>query len=348
MKKLWLFLTVIGLAAPLSAQETSADKLSTEEAAAVAAILAKNAAQQAEDKIVLPEATKQQAFDEVNPPAAKAEPEPKAGGTASSAQSAASAPLTAPADSQPQTAAAQPQSSPSLADTGSNAPQPPAETDEPAAQPLKCLTVAFIDIDEAFNEHPRTIAVKEQIRLKIFSKEEEVRGAKSLIEVLEAENQRLATQVRELKPFYERIVVEPQPLLPKIEESADSLLLGNVLNRLTFSGAEILSTSPLNTPAELDDLTARIAANKKIIAERSFFIDNYKYNTREEILKLEKKEVNEILKDIYTEIKSFAQKRNIGAIVRKDEILYGEKPVNVTNDFINRLKKAKKYRKRGK
>ena len=207
--------------------------------------------------------------------------------------------------------------------------------------------MAYIDIDEAFNEHPRTIAVKEQIRLKILSKEEEVRGAKELIEVLEEENKRLAAQVRERKPFYERIVVEPQPLLPKIEESADSLLLGNLLNRLTFSGAEILSTSPLNTPAELDDLTARIAANKKIIAERSFFIDNYKYNTREEILKLEKKEVNEILKDIYTEIKSFAKKRNVGAIVRKDELLYGEKPVNVTNDFINRLKKAKKYRKRG-
>ena len=143
-------------------------------------------------------------------------------------------------------------------------------------------------------------------------------------------------------------MVEPQELAPKIQESADSLTLGNLLNRLTFSGAEILSTSPLNTPAQLDDITARIAANKKIIAERSFFIDNYKYATREEILKLEKQEVNAILKDIYTEIKSFARKRNIGAIVRKDEVLYGDKPVNVTNDFINRLKKAKKYRKRGK
>ena len=69
MKKLWLLVTVVGLAAPLSAQETSADKLSAEEAAAVAAILAKNAAQQADDKIVLPEETKKQAFDEVNPPA---------------------------------------------------------------------------------------------------------------------------------------------------------------------------------------------------------------------------------------------------------------------------------------
>ena len=117
MKKLWLFLTVIGLAAPLSAQETSADKLSTEEAAAVAAILAKNAAQQAEDKIVLPEATKQQAFDEVNPPAAN--------------PPAAAAPETsAPAaSSQPQTAAAQPEGNPALADTGSNAPQSAPETD---------------------------------------------------------------------------------------------------------------------------------------------------------------------------------------------------------------------------
>ena len=120
----------------------------------------------------------------------------------------------------------------------------------------------------------------------------------------------------------------------------------NLLNRLLFSGAELITASPLSTPQELDDISARIAANQKIIAERGFFIDNYKYATREEILKLEEKEVKAILKDIYTEIKSFAKKRNIGAVVRKDEILYGEKPVNVTKDFVNRLKKSKKYRKK--
>ena len=154
--------------------------------------------------------------------------------------------------------------------------------------------------------------------------------------------------VRGLKPFYQRIVVEPHPLLPKIEESADTLEISNLLNHLTFAQAEQPTASPLNSPAQLEDITARMTENKKVIEERSFFIDNYKYTTREEILKLEKAEVTEILQDIYREIKSFAKKRNIGAIVRKDEILYGEKPVNVTQDFINRLKKSKKYRKRGK
>ena len=32
-----------------------------------------------------------------------------------------------------------------------------------------------------------------------------------------------AMQVRELKPYYERIVVEPQALKPQIQESADSV-----------------------------------------------------------------------------------------------------------------------------
>lgn len=344
MKKVWLFLAVPFLTALLQAQEPSADALSDQEAAAVAAILAQTAAQAQkpaaeEDKIVLPEETKQEAFKEANPQP----PQEQENARPQEAQK--------PAD---ESVSAQPQTAPDAQTAAPLSPEQDAdgtdaeETEEQPKEVLKCLTVAYIDIDEAFNEHPRTIAVKEQIRLKILSKEEEVDGAKQLISVLEAENKRLAVQVRELKPYYERIVVEPQALKPQIKESADSLLLGNVLNRLTFSGAEILSTSPLNTPAELDDLTARIASNKKIIAERSLFIDNYKYTTREEILKLEKKEVNEILKDIYTEIKSFAKKRNIGAIVRKDEILYGEKPVNVTKDFINRLKKAKKYRKRGK
>lgn len=329
MKKVWLFLTVSCLAGILQAQNApeSEPALTDKEAAAVASILAKSAQETAPQtpaagKIVLPEQTKSEAFAQADTHTGTNDPE-----------------LTMDAE---QMAAA----------ADKEAPLPPPEKDEPDEEPpqaaQKCLTVAFIDIDEAFNEHPRTIAVKEQIRLKILSKEDEVQGARQLIDVLTAENDRLAAQLRELKPFYERIVVEPTELKPQIQESADSLVLGNLLNRLTFSGAEILSTSPLNTPAELDDLTARIAANKKIIAERGFFIDNYKYTTREEILKLEKKEVNAILQDIYTEIKSFAKKRNIGAVVRKDEILYGDRPVNVTKDFISRLKKAKKYRKRGK
>ncbi|MBR2081614.1 MAG: hypothetical protein IJ876_01155 [Elusimicrobiaceae bacterium] len=227
-----------------------------------------------------------------------------------------------------------------------DAQDPPEEIDEATAK--KCLTVAFVDIDEAFNAHPRTVVVKEQIRLKILSKEDEVDSAKRLITALHEENRHLMGLLRQLKPFYERIVVEPHELSPRPAENASELELGNILNRLTFAGTDVFYATPLNTPAQLEDLKTRIASNKRIIEERSFFIDNYKAQTREEILKLEEKEVKEILKDIYLEIKSFAQKRNIGAIVRKDEVLYGQKPVNVTKDFVNRLKKAKKYRKRGK
>lgn len=329
MKKVWLFLLVSCLAGLLQAQNAPEKEpaLTDKEAAAVASILAKSAQETAQpvpssDKIILPEETKSEAFAQADTHTGTDDPEPPMTAEQMAAAADKEAPLSPPGQDEP-------------------------ETEQPKEM-QKCLTVAFIDIDEAFNEHPRTIAVKEQIRLKILSKENEVQGARQLINVLTAENDLLAAQLRELKPFYERIVVEPTKLQPQIQESADSLVLGNLLNRLTFSGAEILSTSPLNSPAELDDLTARIASNKKIIAERGFFIDNYKYTTREEILKLEKKEVNAILQDIYTEIKSFAKKRNIGAVVRKDEILYGDRPVNVTKDFISRLKKAKKYRQRGK
>ena len=293
MKKSWVFVLLLLPVGLATAQEpVSADTLSKEEAAAVAALLANQAKQAQEDA-----QAKQQAQAEAE---------------------------TAPAPAEQET------------------------QEEQTGERAACLTVAFIDIDEAFNEHPRTIAVKEQIREKILAKEDEVARAKEEIELRARENAILTAQGREIKPFYERIVIEPHPLLPRIEEPADTLVLNNLLNRLTFAQAEVLSASPLNTPARLEDITARIAQNKKVIEERSFFIDNYKYTTREEILQLEKQEVSEILQDIYKEIKSFAKKRNIGAIVRKDEILYGEKPVNVTQDFVNRLKKAKKYRKRGK
>ena len=347
--------------------------LTPQEAAVVQAIKAQNASASApmqapaedagtqpedEDTIKLSDATKQQAFAETPSPLP---PEP--------AESTAQAPAQTPApagqaNTQTQTALAgqtqteaqptpqTPGQAPAQAVQPEGATQPAAAAPEGEEEDLskyadKCLTVAYVDIDEAFNKHPRTVAVKEQIHLKILAKEQEVESAKQIISTLTAENNMLSAQLLQLKPFYERIVVQPQEFEPKIEEKADSLLLGNIINRLIFSGAEVITTSPLNTPEELDDVTARIAANKKIIAERSFFIDNYKYTTREEILKLEKKEVNEILKDIYIEIKSFAKKRNVGAIVRKEDLLYGERPVNVTKDFIDRLKKSKKYRKRG-
>lgn len=315
MKKILFLAICLGSVQAVLAQTPQAapvDTLTEQEAATVAALLAKNADEQAakaksenNDKIVLPEETKKEALS-------------------ASAQE--------PADKTTQQTVAE-------------------ESEEEKEEPTEkgtCLTVAFVDIDVAFNEHPRTIAVKEQIREKILAKESEVARAKEEIEMRTRENERLAALVRGLKPFYERIVVEPHPLLPKIEETADTLEMSNLLNHLTFAQAEQPTASPLNTPAQLEDITARMTENKKVIEERSFFIDNYKYTTREEILKLEKTEVNEILQDIYREIKSFAKKRNIGALVRKDEILYGEKPVNVTQDFVNRLKKSKKYRKRGK
>ena len=311
MKKILIYLACLlcsGAVAQTPAA-SSVDTLTEQEAATVAALLARNAAEQeakpttdVKENIVLPEATKKESLAE-----------------------------------QPQ------------ADSDNNAVVDNDEKTEKedAAEKAACLTVAFIDIDVAFNEHPRTIAVKEQIREKILAKENEVTRAKEEIDMRTRENERLAALVRGLKPFYQRIVVEPHPLLPKIEESADTLEMSNLLNHLTFAQAEQPTASPLNTPAQLEDITARMTENKQVIEERSFFIDNYKYATREEILKLEKTEVNEILQDIYREIKSFAKKRNIGALVRKDEILYGEKPVNVTQDFVNRLKKSKKYRKRG-
>lgn len=328
MRKAFLWVVLILLAVPLSAQEeTSVDELTAEELAVVEAIKAQNrtsdeaAVQQSapaqpmqapqnagsgddtDGNIKLSEQAKQQAWDEQK--------------QSQSAAQTAAAEGVAPED-----------------------PQPPLDPEERK----KCLTVAFVDIDEAFNEHPRTQAVKKQIDEKIRSKEREVDNAKEVIAALEAENNLLARQVAELKPFYQRIVTD-QELLPKVPESADGLDLVNTLNRLTFAGSEMISTSPLNSPARLEDVTERIAANKKIIAEKNFFIDNYKYQTREEILNLEKEEVKNILQDIYTEIKSFAQKRDIGAIVRKDEILYGQQPVNVTRDFVSTLKKSKKYRK---
>lgn len=378
MRKLTGLLLLLALcAAPASAEEGTVPELTAQEAAVVAAIKAQNQTPQEQEQnaslpqppaqpmqapkalteqaeqsgdIALSEQAKQQAWEE------QTQTE-----QATQAQTQAAAqPQTVTPDTTQATQAAQPQEAAQAAtatttvastDTLPELPplsapvSTPQDNEDPSKEMEKCLTVAFIDIDQAFNEHPRTQAVKRLIDVKIRSKEHEVESAKDIIAALEAENNLLSRQLAELKPYYERIVTD-QELLPKVPESGDTLELSNILNRISFSGTEIITTSPLNSPGQLDDLAERIGANKKIIAERNFFIDNYKYQTREEILNLEKEEVKNILQDIYREIKSFAKKRNIGAVVRKDQILYGQNPVNVTKDFISTLKKSKKYRKK--
>ena len=346
MRKIFCLLGVLVWGGVLHAADLD---LTPEEAAVVAAIKAKNNTSAPDETIKLPETTKQQAFAEHEQESSQPAAGPVPSSTAPQAAPATATPTAtqpAPAQGAPAQADKTAAATPTTAQTALPPAEEPEEEEDLSKYQNKCLTVAFIDIDEAFSKHPRTVAVKEQIRLKILAKEQEVQSARQIIDTLTLENSRLAERLNQLKPFYERIVVAPQELAPKIKEEADSLTLENLLNRLLFSGAELITASPLSTPQELDDISARIAANQKIIAERGFFIDNYKYATREEILKLEEKEVKAILKDIYTEIKSFAKKRNIGAVVRKDEILYGEKPVNVTKDFVNRLKKSKKYRKK--
>lgn len=386
MRKLTGLLLLLALcAAPASAEEETVPELTAQEAAVVAAIKAQNQTPQEQEQnaslpqppaqpmqapkaqteqaeqsgdIALSEQAKQQAWEEQ----AQTEQAVQAQTQAAQAQTQADAqPQTlSAADTTQPTPGTQPQEAVQAAtatttvastDTLPELPplsapvSTPQDNEEPGKEMEKCLTVAFIDIDQAFNEHPRTQAVKRLIDVKIRSKEHEVESAKDIIAALEAENNLLSRQLAELKPYYERIVTD-QELLPKVPESGDTLELSNILNRISFSGTEILTTSPLNSPGQLDDLAERIGANKKIIAERNFFIDNYKYQTREEILNLEKEEVKNILQDIYREIKSFAKKRNIGAVVRKDQILYGQNPVNVTKDFISTLKKSKKYRKK--
>lgn len=339
MRKLFWLCCLFLLCAPFAAAQEAAAELTPQELAVIEAIKAKNRAEQ-EAAPAAPSAPEAQTAPmQAPPPPAQEE---QAGSDIKLSEHAKQQAW----EEQKQTEQAQDAAPTAPAQTADEPEQEADEPEEQAAAPdKKCLVVAFIDIDIAFNEHPRTQAVKQQIDLKIKAKQREVENARDIIAALEAENRLLTRQLAELKPFYERIVVD-QMLLPKVPESADTLLLGNTINRLLFSGCERLSTTPLNSPARLDDLTERVGANKKIIAERSFFIDNYKYQTREEILKLEQEEVKAILQDIYTEIKSFAKKRNIGAVVRKDEILYGQQPVNVTKDFVSRLKKSKKYRKK--
>ena len=259
MKKLWTFTIACLLAIPAGAQKPgAADAFSAEEAAAVAALLANQAKEEAaaaqakaeEEKIVLPEETKKQAQQDANAKDVAAQEE------------------------KPAQTAAEKTENPEEKPTEEKTSDEEKEDEKDAEAKAACLTVAFVDIDVAFNEHPRTIAVKQQIRDKILAKEDEVARAKDEIEIRTRENNLLAALVREIKPFYERIVVEPHPLLPRVEEPADTLELTNLLNRLTFAQAEVLSASPLNTPAQLEDILARMAENKKVIEERSFFIDN--------------------------------------------------------------------------
>ncbi|MGB2578449.1 Skp family chaperone [Elusimicrobium simillimum] len=205
---------------------------------------------------------------------------------------------------------------------------------------------AYLDITYVFKNHPWTSNTKASLQSELQSKALEIEELKKDVEFLREETALLDEGLQKLKPFYkanyfgEDVKIYPVPKDFLTQDKVDS-----IVRDIVFSGADIRFNSPVDSYLVTEKYNDRIKNNIAVIYDKELAIEQQKYDTKNKVKQEEGLEVQEILADIYEELKLYAQKRNIAIIVNKKDILYGQKPVDITADFMDRIKKTKKNRK---
>ena len=209
--------------------------------------------------------------------------------------------------------------------------------------PLPAGTLAvYIDIEEAFNKNPWTLKARRGMRLDLETKQLEYAQAQQQLKDLRLKEKNLEDELYRAQPYFEGRQYMEAPagnIYPKLQNDG----LGKILNTITFALADTRSASPGNSPQKLEQLKENIKDAKKTILERESYLLNYKELSKEEVLSRQDYIVQAVLKEIYSGVQEYAKVRNIGIVVDKKDLIYGQ-PLDITEEFIKWMQKYhKKY-----
>lgn len=219
------------------------------------------------------------------------------------------------------------------------------EDDTPEDEKIKDALTAYLDIEHAFNNHPWTVECKLQFSEEIRSAAADITQTKEEIEQLKETIARLGEEANNIRPFY-RPLYTPEGVYPRPPEDPSARELEDFISDLNFSGAVQLKDSPVNSGAKLDEILEKIDAAAREITEKEVLLAHSRAVNVDEFKAREQREIEVILEDIYSELKKYCLKRNVKAVVNKKEILFGQRPVDITQDFTVRLQKTRKNKKR--
>ncbi|WP_428896992.1 hypothetical protein Dip518_000778 [Parelusimicrobium proximum] len=210
--------------------------------------------------------------------------------------------------------------------------------DESKKEPV----VAYLDIEYVFKNHPWTLHTKQTFKEEIDQRTSEIAQIQDELENVKRELPLLRQRLLELTPFYHTVIFPDEIYLLPITVEDNTTELNNLINATIYTGVEELYDSPMDKNLILQEVKDKITFNKNLIKEKEDYINLRRATSVEQIKEKETTEVEEILQDIYSELKLYCLKRNVSAVVNKKEILFGQQPTDITMDFADRLKKTRK------
>ncbi|WP_424245629.1 signal transduction histidine kinase [Elusimicrobium posterum] len=222
------------------------------------------------------------------------------------------------------------------------------DLDDPKIDPKAGPIAAYLDIAYAFKNHPWTAMTKKELTGQIQAKALEIEHVKKEIELLKEESEILQDYIEKLRPFYMEMKANLDVLQPLAPDTRMQQEAFDIINNLTFQSADVRFNSPIDSYTLIQTSREELDRCLEQIKEKEFYIESQRAQTTKNVKETEDVEVNEILQDIYNELKLYCQKRNIALVVNKQDILYGQKPVDITADFVDRLTKTRKSRDRNK
>lgn len=233
--------------------------------------------------------------------------------------------------------------------------------------------IAYLDIEKVFNEHPMTKRMKEEFKADAETRKKEIQDMEASIGQLQkvivsttTEMIQLKTQLALLKnsksaaanmqvgisttapDVLQGVIISSSPAEVPLSTSAISIVPPIIATStpsvaISSSQPEAISNEAASAIVyekferdikekedALNSFNAEISKKKDDIAQK------IKQN-REDLTKLEEKQTQKVLADIYRILENIARDNNLAIIVDKDNVLYGPPNQDVTEKVLDRL-----------
>jgi len=200
--------------------------------------------------------------------------------------------------------------------------------------------IAYLDIEQIFNEHPMTLRLKGEFEAEVDKRKKELSDIENSMKYIQGVITSTTTEINGLKAEAEQI----KKAISDSQRQPQTILLPGTT--LPFVLQPVVSTGTVKAdPAQLEadekgikDREAGLELLKAEYAKKARDIDVKNKTNKEDLVRLEATNTQQVLSDIYKVLQQIAIEDSLTIVVDKNNVLYGQSSQDITGIVRERMR----------
>ena len=205
----------------------------------------------------------------------------------------------------------------------------------------RATKIAYVDMHKIFEVFPETEKARRNVTRTVQEKKSEITLKKEEVARLKGEVDFLRQKVAlETVSTATVLAVAPLPaVLPSAQVQQSTVSAALAAASVSVSSTALLSASsvPVALPNLVTPMARELAQKEELLSKREVDLEAFVGGTEQEIAKLEEGRNMEILAQIYRILQETASRSGYTIVLDKDNILYGQNTVDITDLVIKKL-----------